>query len=80
MGSTRLLRDPDARQRKASQLFTESREIAPREIAALFGVKQSAASALCLTPGRRRLPCRADASSKAGHYRLADALQKAFYK
>ena len=77
---SRLLRDLDAKQRKAISLFAESREISSREIAALFGVKQRAASALCQYWVEEGFFVIANASNKARRYRLADALEKAFYK
>jgi Fic family protein len=77
---SRLLRDLDAKQRKAISLFAESREISSREIAALFGVKQRAASALCRYWVEEGFFVVANASNKARRYRLADALEKAFYK
>lgn len=77
---SRLLRDLDAKQRKAISLFAESREISSREIAALFGVKQRAASALCQYWVEEGFFVVANASNKARRYRLADALEKAFYK
>ena len=77
---SRLLRDLDAKQRKAISLFAESREISSREIAALFGVKQRAASALCQYWVEEGFFVIANASNRARRYRLADALEKAFYK
>ena len=53
---------------------------APVEIAALFGVKQRAASALCQYWVEEGFFVVANASNKARRYRLADALEKAFYK
>jgi hypothetical protein len=60
--------------------FLKSREIVARELAALFGVKQSAASALCQLRVEEGFLVVADASNKARRYRLTAALQKAFYK
>ena len=77
---SRLLRDLDAKQRKAISLFAESREISSREIAALFGVKQRAASALCQHWAEEGFFVVANASNKARRYRLADALEKTLYK
>jgi Fic family protein len=77
---SRLLRDLDAKQRKAIPLFAESREISSREIAALFGVKQRAASALCQRWAEEGFLVVANASNKARRYRLADALEEALYK
>ena len=75
---SRLLRDLDAKQRKAIALFAESREISSREIAALFGVKQRAASALCQHWAEEGFLVVANASNKARRYRLADALKRLF--
>ena len=50
------------------------------EIAALFGVKQRAASALCQHWAEEGFLVVANASNKARRYRLADALEKTFYK
>jgi len=44
---TRILRNLDARQRKALALFRRSREITSREIGALFGFQPRTAALLC---------------------------------
>jgi len=77
---SRLLRDLHAKQRKAISLFAESKEVTAREIAALFGVKQRAASALCQRWAEEGFLVVANASNKARRYRLADALEKALCK
>ena len=77
---SRLLRELDARQRKAIPLFEESKEIGSREIAALFGIKQRAASALCQRWVEERFLVVTNPSNKARRYRLANRLEVAFYK
>lgn len=77
---SRLLRDLDPKQRKAIPLFAKSKEVTARQIAALFGVKQRAASALCQRWAEEGFLVVANASNKARRYRLADALEETFYK
>jgi Fic family protein len=77
---SRLLRDLDAKQRKAISLFAESKEVTAREIAALFGVRQRAAAALCQRWAEAGFLVVANASNKARRYRLADVLEEALYK
>jgi hypothetical protein len=50
------------------------------QLAAHFGVKQSAASALCQLRAEEGLLVVADATNEARSYRLADASQQTFYK
>jgi Fic family protein len=69
---SQLLRRLDARQRKALTLFARSREVAARDIAALFGFRQRAAAALCQRWVAAGFLVVADASNKARRYRVAD--------
>jgi Fic family protein len=75
-----LLRNLDPKQRKVLLLFAESRTVSAREIAALFGIQQRTAAALCQRWVEGKFLIAADTSNKARRYRLADSYEESFSK
>jgi Fic family protein len=73
-----LLRNLDARQRKALTLFEHSREVTAKEIAGLFGFQQRAGAALCQRWVTAGFFVVANASRKARRYRVSDEYERMF--
>jgi Fic family protein len=72
---TRILRNLDARQRKALALFRRSREITAREIGALFGFQPRTASLLCQRWVESGFLEVTDPARKSRRYRLNDVYE-----
>lgn len=73
---SRLLRDLDARQRKALSLFQNSREIAAREIGSLFGYRPRTASLLCQRWVEQGFLEVADPARRSRRYRLREPYER----
>jgi Fic family protein len=74
---SRVLRNLDARQRKALALFEQSKEITAREIGALFGYKPRSAALLCQRWVEEGFLEITDPARKSRKYRLSDKYEKA---
>ncbi len=72
---TKLLRNLDARQRKALALFRRSREITAKDICALFGFQPRTASLLCQRWVEGGFLEVTDPARKSRRYRLNDAYE-----
>jgi Fic family protein len=72
---TRILRNLDARQRKALALFRRSREIRAKEIGALFGSQPRTASLLCQRWVESGFLEVTDPARKSRRYRLNDVYE-----
>jgi len=72
---TRVLRNLDARQRKALALFRRSRDITAKEIGALFGFKPRTAALLCQRWVEDGFLETTDPARKSRRYRLNDAYE-----
>lgn len=73
---SRLLRNLDAKQKKALMLFEESREVTAKDIGGLFGFQPRAAARLCQRWTSDGFLVIADPSKKARRYRLADEYEE----
>ena len=73
-----LLRNLDAKQKKALTLFESSREVATKDIAALFGFHQQTASLLCRRWVDEGFLVTADAAKKSRRYRLSREYEQMF--
>jgi Fic family protein len=69
---SRLLRDLDARQRRALSLFQESREIASKDVGLLFGLMPRGAALLCQRWVESGFLEVTDPANKTRRYKLAD--------
>lgn len=67
---SRLLRDLDAKQRRALALFQSSREIAAKDVAGLFGYKPRTAAWLCQRWVKQGFLETADPAKKSRRYQL----------
>jgi len=72
---SKLLRNLDSKQRKALPLFEESREIAARDVAELFGYRPRTATLLCQRWVEKGFLEVTDPAKKSRRYRLADAYE-----
>jgi predicted HTH transcriptional regulator len=72
---TKLLRNLDARQRKALALFRRSREITAKEVGALFGFQPRTASLLCRRWVESGFLEATDPARKSRRYRLNDVYE-----
>ena len=72
---TGLLRTLDARQRRALTLFQGSREVAAKEIAGLFGLKQRSAALLCQQWVEAGFLEVTNPSRKSRRYKLGDVYE-----
>ena len=70
---SKLLRNLDAKQRRALTLFQESREIAARDVAELFGYKPRTATLLCQRWVEKGFLETTDPAKKSRRYKLNDA-------
>ena len=73
-----LLRNLDAKQKKALTLFKDSREVTAKDIAALFGFHQQTTSLLCRRWVAEGFLVTADASRKSRRYRLSKEYEQMF--
>ena len=69
---SRLLRNLDSRQRKALTLFRQSREIAARDVAELFGLKPRSAALLCQRWVENGFLETTDPARKSRRYKLSE--------
>ncbi len=69
---SKLLRDLDAKQRRALTLFQKSREITARDVASLFGYKPRTAALLCQRWVEKGFLETTDPAKKSRHYKLGD--------
>jgi hypothetical protein len=69
---SKLLRNLDSRQRRALTLFGTSREIAGRDVAALFGYKPRNAALLCQRWVEQGFLETTDPAKKSRRYKLSD--------
>jgi hypothetical protein len=69
---SRLLRNLDSRQRRALTLFTMSREITGRDVAALFGFKSRNAALLCRHWVEQGFLETTDPAKKSRRYKLSE--------
>jgi Fic family protein len=76
---SRLLRNLDAKQRKALTLFEGSREVSTKEVAALFGFQSRTATALCQRWIAAGFFVVTNVSKKARRYRLSDIYEEMFH-
>ena len=74
---SKVLRNLDARQRKALTLFEESKEITAKEIGELFGYKPRSAALLCQRWVEEGFLEVTDPARKSRKYRLSDKYEKA---
>jgi Fic family protein len=72
---TKLLRNLDARQRKALELFRRSREITAKEVGALFGFQPRTAALLCQRWVEGGFLKVTDPARKSRRYRLNDVYE-----
>ena len=72
---SKLLRNLDSKQRKALPLFEESREIAARDVAELFGYKPRTATLLCQRWVEKGFFEVTDPAKKSRRYKLADVYE-----
>jgi len=72
---SKLLRNLDSKQRKALPLFEESREIAARDVAELFGYRPRTATLLCQRWVEKGFLEVTDPAKKSRRYKLADAYE-----
>jgi len=72
---TRVLRNLDAKQRKALGLFKDSREITAKEVAEMFGYQPRTTAQVCQRWVDAGFLEMANASKKARRYRLADVYE-----
>ena len=72
---SKLLRNLDSKQRKALPLFEESREIAAKDVAKLFGYKPRTATLLCQRWVEKGFLEVTDPAKKSRRYKLADAYE-----
>ena len=70
---SRLLRGLESKQRRALTLFQKSREIAARDVAALFGYRPRTASLLCQRWVEQGFLETTDPAKKSRRYKLSDA-------
>jgi Fic family protein len=73
-----LLRDLDPRQRRVMALFEHSREVTSKEMAALFGLQQRSAAALCQRWTEQGFLVIAEAAKKSRRYRLEERFERQF--
>jgi Fic family protein len=69
---SRLLRNLDSKQRQALTLFQRSREIAAKDVAALFGYQPRTAALLCRRWVEKGFIETTDPAKKSRRYKLAD--------
>lgn len=69
---SKLLRNLDAKQRRALTLFQKSREIAARDVAGLFGYKPRTAALLCQRWVEKGFLETTDPAKKSRRYKLGD--------
>jgi Fic family protein len=69
---SKLLRSLDSKQRRALALFRKSREIAAKDVAALFGYKPRTAALLCQRWVEKGFLETTDPAKKSRRYKLAD--------
>lgn len=69
---SKLLRNLDAKQRRALTLFQSSREIAAKDVAGLFGYKPRTAALLCQRWVEKGFLDTTDPAKKSRRYQLAD--------
>src|ERR1700675_1537332 len=69
---SKLLRDLDAKQRRALTLFQKSREIAAKDVADLFGYKPRTAALLCQRWVEKGFLETTDPAKKSRRYKLGD--------
>lgn len=69
---SRLLRDLDAKQRRSLTLFQKSREIAAKDVAALFGYKPRTAALLCQRWVEKGFLETTDPAKKSRRYKLGE--------
>lgn len=69
---SKLLRNLDAKQRRAVTLFQSSREIAAKDVAGLFGYKPRTAALLCQRWVEKGFLDTTDPAKKSRRYKLAD--------
>jgi Fic family protein len=72
----RLLRNLDAKQRKALTLFEKSREVTAKEIGTLFGFRPRTSALLCQRWASAGFLLVADPAKKSRRYRLADQYEE----
>ena len=75
LDQSRLLRNLDAKQRRALTLFRESREIAAKDVAGLFRLKPRTAALLCQRWVESGFLETTDPAKKSRRYKLADAYE-----
>jgi Fic family protein len=69
---SRLMRNLDSKQRRALTLFQKSREIAAKDVAALFGYQPRTASLLCQRWVEKGFLETTDPAKKSRRYKLGD--------
>ncbi len=69
---SKLLRNLDAKQRRALTLFQKSREIVAKDVAELFGYKPRSAALLCQRWVEKSFLVTTDAAKKSRRYKLGD--------
>jgi Fic family protein len=72
---SKLLRDLDSKQRKALTLFQNSREIAAKDVAALFGYRPRTAALLCQRWVENGFLETTDPAKKSRRYKLGDPFE-----
>src|SRR5206468_11536877 len=72
---SKLLRNLDSKQRRALTLFQESREIAAKDVAGLFGYKPRTAALLCQRWVEKGFLVTTDPAKKSRRYKLGGAYE-----